>query len=249
MQPLYLFDVDGTLTQPSQPITEDFAAVFLEWMEDNDARVYLVTGNDIKKTKIQVFEEFLYCCDGVFTCSGNQLWEQETLVHQNKFRAPKGLIKDLELYLENAQYSIRTGNHIERRGGMINFSVLGRNANLLQRQSYAKWDLAAREREDVVDYIKTNYPRLDVSIGGEISVDIYPRGKDKSQVAPYLRKKYGKDVPLIFVGDKNIPGGNDYPLSQLLEEHPECHWFQVNSYQETWALIEHSKLFIGEGGI
>lgn len=245
MQRIYLFDVDGTLTHPQQQIDEDFASIFLDWKTYIDAPVYLVTGSDLKKIKQQIFEEFLNQCDGVFTCSANELWVDDQLEYRRNFRAPKALIADLELYLLNgAAYHVRTGNHIERRPGMINFSVLGRNANLLQREAYTKWDKTAREREDIVDYITGAYPTLDVVIGGSISVDIYPKGRDKAQVVQYLRKKYGEEISLIFVGDRNVPGGNDWPLAQVLEKDPRSEWIQVNCYEETRALIEYSELFI-----
>ena len=65
----------------------------------------------------------------------------------------------------------------------------------------------------------------------------------------YLRKKHGDDLTFVFVGDRCVPGGNDWPLAQALEEEENGHWFQVQSYHETRAIIEHSKLFIGEGGV
>ena len=49
---------------------------------------------------------------------------------------------------------------------------------------------------------------------------------------------------MVFVGDRNVPGGNDWPLAQRLETRTGSEWFQVLSYEETRALIEHSELFI-----
>jgi phosphomannomutase len=246
---IYLFDVDGTLTGPRQEIDENFASVFLDWMEKENAEVYLVSGSDIKKIQQQIFNEFLNQCTGIFCCTANQLYKKEKLIYENIFTLPPFLIEDLEIYLEEAQYSFKTGNHIEQRPGMLNFSVLGRNANLLQRETYAKWDRGAREREDIVEYITSNYPELDASIGGVTSVDIYPKGKDKSQVVKYLRGQHQENISMIFVGDKTMVGGNDHPLAVVLEQDPNSFWFQVESYEETRALIEHSKLFIAEGGI
>tara|TARA_Y100000310_G_scaffold293308_1_gene322807 strand:- start:1142 stop:1327 length:186 start_codon:yes stop_codon:yes gene_type:complete len=48
----------------------------------------------------------------------------------------------------------------------------------------------------------------------------------------------------FFVGDKNIPGGNDWPLAQRLDTLNDSYWFQVGCYAETRALIEYNELFI-----
>jgi hypothetical protein len=75
-------------------------------------------------------------------------------------------------------------------------------------------------------------------------VDIYLAGKNKSQVVERIQDLYGADVSIVFVGDRNVPGGNDWPLAQRLEKMDNCHWFQVDSYAETRALIEYNELFI-----
>ena len=253
MRIVYLFDVDGTLTKPLLEIDEEFASIFLNWVNTYRKEVYLVTGSDIKKTRRQLFSEFRSSFAGVFCCSGNEFWSKDKLIYRHKFKASPELLEDLELYLENSEYKIKTGNHIEQRPGMLNFSTIGRNANLLQREAYTKWDKTMKQRKDIVEYLARSHPELDATIGGTISVDIYPKGKDKSQVVDYLRDSYmnplDEDISFIFVGDKNIPGGNDYSLAMKLEEDENSHWFQVWSPVETRALIEHSALFIGENGI
>jgi len=253
MRTIYLFDVDGTLTQPLLKINEDFAGVFIDWVKIHKKEVYLVTGSDIKKTRHQLFAEFRNVCKGIFCCAGNELWDKNKLIYRNEFKASSQLKEDLDLYLENSDYKFKTGKHLEERGGMINFSTVGRNANLLQREGYTKWDKITREREDLARYIIQNHPELDVAIGGTISVDIYPKGKDKSQVVDYLEGSYmnplDEEISFVFVGDKNIPGGNDYALAMRLEEKENAYWFQVWSPAETEALIRHSRLFIGEGGV
>ena len=83
-----------------------------------------------------------------------------------------------------------------------------------------------------------------MSIGGEISVDIYLKGMNKAQVIDKLLEIHGPQSTFVFVGDKNIPGGNDWPLAQRLESMEGCEWLQVYNYEETRALIEYSELFI-----
>ena len=94
-----------------------------------------------------------------------------------------------------------------------------------------------------MEYITNLYPEFEVSIGGQISVDIYPVGKNKAQVVEKIQEMHGDDVEMIFVGDRNVPGGNDWPLAQRLDPIEGSEWYQVHSYEETRALIEHSELF------
>jgi phosphomannomutase len=246
---IYLFDIDGTLTAPLTPIGEEFASVFLEWVRRYKAEVYLVTGSNITKTKKQLFGAFRDICAGIFCCSGNDYRVGNKVAYRRKFKPSPELLEDLNLYLSNSPYPVKTGKHIERRPGMVNYSIVGRNATPLQRAQYAAWDAKHFEREDIVDYVKTSHPELDAAIGGAVSVDIYPQGRDKSQVVDYLRGSCEEEMKFVFVGDKIIPGGNDYPLAMKLEEDENSHWRQVNSPAETQALIQHSALFIGEGGI
>jgi phosphomannomutase len=241
---VYLFDVDGTLTSPLSEIDEEFADVFLSWIRDKKKKAYLVTGSDLTKIKLQLFSSFIDQCEGMFTCSGNVFYSKGRKIYENKLSLPSGFIEDLELYLEQGTpWRSKTGNHIEIRQGMVNFSTPGRNASAALRQVYVRWDNIIQEREDIVEYIKNLYPSLEVAIGGQISVDIYPVGNNKAQVVDKIWELHGDDVEMIFVGDRNVPGGNDWPLAQRLETIPNCKWFQVHSYEETRALIEHSELF------
>jgi len=242
---IYLFDVDGTLTHPLTEVDEEFADVFLSWVRDKKKTVYLVTGSDIAKTKRQLFSPFIDQCEGIFTCSGNVYYSKGRKRWQNDMVLPEGFIEDLETYLgQGSAWNKKTGNHIEIRQGMVNFSTVGRNASPNLREAYYKWDKINQERQDIVHYINDLYPGLEVSIGGTISVDIYPDGKNKAQVVDKLYEMHGEDIEMIFVGDRNVPGGNDWPLARRLDTIGGCSWFQVHSYEETRALIEYSELFI-----
>jgi phosphomannomutase len=242
---VYLFDVDGTLTRPLTEIDDIFAEAFLNWKRDGNKTVYLVTGSDIKKTKKQLFSSFIDQCAGIFTCSGNVFYSRGQKIYENKLELPIDFIENLQLYLDiGTQWRNKTGMHIEIRSGMINFSTVGRNASPDLREAYYKWDQTTHEREDIVEYIKGIYPDFEVSIGGQISVDIYPRGYNKSQVVEKIEEIHGTDVSMVFVGDRNVPGGNDWPLAERLEKRSESEWFQVLNYEETRALIEYSELFI-----
>ena len=243
----YLFDVDGTLTPSRQTMDKEFVEDFLEWILDSGAEkksVYLVTGSDIKKTREQVPGEVLDACKGVFACLANQFWVRNKVMYAQSFLPPKALVDDLNIYLEiGSSYSVRTGNHIEMRPGMVNFSVVGRNATREQRLAYKEWDDIHKERYDIADYIASKYPYLEVAIGGSISVDIYMKGSDKSQAIKYL-KNVEERSNFIFVGDRTEPGGNDYAIVREIDDHEDSYWFRVESWEDTRELLRECETFI-----
>jgi len=244
MATIYLFDVDGTLTPPRQPMDEDFVEEFLEWACEGKKPVCLVTGSDVAKVKEQIPEEILRACKGIFTCMANQYWVRDKLVYQVSFLPSRKLLTDLELYLEQgSKYKDRVGSHVEVRPGMINFSVVGRDATQKQRKEYNQWDKHHKEREDIVEYVTQTYPHLEASIGGSISVDIYPIGNDKSQAVKYLYTEQ-PDANFIFVGDRTEPGGNDHALVAELEEHEDSLWFKVDDWKDTQQLIRENEAFV-----
>ena len=73
MREVFVFDVDGTLTEPRLRIDEQFFNYMLNFCKDND--VYLITGSDRQKTFEQLGFELYDACKGVWQCNGNEFWE------------------------------------------------------------------------------------------------------------------------------------------------------------------------------
>ena len=93
------------------------------------------------------------------------------------------------------------------------------------------------ERKTIADYIKENWPDLDAVIGGQISIDIYPKGNDKSQVLEHIEKNHSEGN-IIFIGDRIENGGNDYPLAELMDNIEDCDWYQTGDWRETKEILE-----------
>ena len=230
---IFLFDVDGTLTPPRLPMTEDMISVFGEVV--NTARVFLASGSDLNKIQEQIPPQILDKCRGVFSCSANQFHIRGELQYENQFIPDEKLIEQLEKLIEDSPYSIRTGNHIEYRPGMINFSIVGRNATVAERKAYYKWDEKNQERKRMAALLVTSIPGLDVKIGGQISIDIYPSGYDKSQAVDYLKRSY-PDEPIFFFGDRTDQHGNDYSAAQALGDKDRV--FPVRNCLKTQELLK-----------
>ena len=242
MNKVYIFDVDGTLTPSRRSMTNDFERFFFKWANKNI--FYLVSGSDLNKIKEQVPDFILGLAEGVFTCGGNKFYINDSLIYENNFEPSKRLIKYLELELKYSPYKTQVGNHIENRGAMVNFSIVGRDCTLEQRLDYFEYDKKTKERQKIANIIKSKADGIDAVIGGQISIDIAPKGNDKSQIFEHIEKRENFYCPdeYIFIGDRTQEGGNDYPLAKLMEKTPNCKFHQVEDYRKTWWYLQRYEL-------
>ena len=237
---IYVFDIDGTLTPSRLKMTKEFAKYFDKWSKRN--KYYLVTGSDLDKTKEQLPIAYIDRAEAIFTCCGNQMWRGDELICNNKFKPPQNLLSYLGEELNMSNYHHRAGNHIEDRGSLLNFSVVGRNCSLMERENYFKWDNETGERKRISKYIREQWDDLDAVIGGQISIDIYPKGMDKSQVLNIIeQERLVKPDKYIFIGDRIEGGGNDYPLAKLMNKTDNCSTFQTDGWEHTIQILENLK--------
>ena len=225
----YLFDVDGTLTNPTEPINPDFDKFFGNWVrecKDKGDEVYIVTGSDRQKTIKQIGLPLYRLVNGVFQNCGNQMFVRNSLMYQSKWSISAHLRLDLLILAERSPWFAKAKKNIEERIGMANFSTIGRTATKEQRKAYKQWDDAVGERKQNSEWLSLRYPKLDFVIGGDISTDIYPKGKDKAQALKYMQGK------TIFFGDKCDRGGNDHSIAVSSDKY-----HQVSGWKETMYII------------
>jgi len=226
----FLFDIDGTLTPPRQKMSNDFRSSFGDWVVSQQTRkngVFLVTGSNKTKTKEQVGVALWRLVNGCYQNCGNQLYVRGRLLKQSLWDLPVELRLDILELAETSQWHGRAERNLEERVGMANMSTVGRSATQPLRTEYYNWDIKNRERETIVEQLSSKYPELEFAIGGEISIDIYPSGKDKSQI---LDDMIGDTV---FFGDKCDKNGNDYHIAQKVNQH-----YHVKDWQETKKILE-----------
>ncbi len=232
---VYVFDVDGTLTPSRLTIDPDFKKFFLEWMKNK--KVIFVTGSDKDKTIEQIGLEVWNEADACMQSCGNHIFVKGEEVSRNPWEADESLIALLEQFLVISKYRKRTSNHIEHRIGLCNFSVVGRDCSQREREDYAEWDDFNKERLDMAQLINENFTELEASVGGQISIDIHPKGANKSQAKKWILENIGKDTIIKFYGDKTEKGGNDYDLAKVLEAPHEV--YQVKDWKETYNLLKN----------
>jgi phosphomannomutase len=224
----YIFDVDGTLTPSRLKMDEEFHSFFREWIKNKN--VYLLTGSDHDKTIEQVGVDVWKEVTESHQCGGNVVFRQGEMVEVSKWQPSKSLLDICRKLIDISKYSVKAGNHIEERVGLLNISVVGRDCTQQQREEYYEWDKINKEREFICQAITKIFPELEATAGGQISIDIHQYGKNKSQI----RKKL--DGIIYFFGDKTMEGGNDYPIANMLEEPDKV--FQVDDWEHTYKLLK-----------
>ena len=226
----FIFDVDGTLTDSRQQIDLSFEVYMIKFCCKYD--VYLVTGSDRAKTVEQVGLDIYNRSKRVYNCSGADVYEKDNNVYKSDWKPSRRLINFISDELDYSTFPHKTGNHIEHRPGGINFSILGRGEDSMKyRKEYVKWDINTTERILMSDRIKSEFPDLNIQIGGQTGFDI--SDSDKSQIL----RDFNSEDELVFFGDMMREGQNDYPLAVAVDKRGGTN-YTVSSWQETYKKLK-----------
>lgn len=217
----YIFDVDGTICYPRRKMDEEFSEYFYGFCCRNN--VVVVSGSTVKMIQEQI-PEFIFNKIKVYGCSG---------VEGISFDIPEDIEDDelfetLNLLLLKTNFFPLSGNHIQKRKGMINFSICGRNADLELRSKFEDYDKKYGERAYFLKELNKKFGhKYEFSIGGSTSIDISRSGINKSLVAKDLQVLYD-DPKMIFFGDGIINNGNDFPLAKYIHENNLGYSININ---------------------
>lgn len=217
-----LLDIDGVVCENRQPISDEMKEALSRF------DVYFVTGNSYTDAVDLVGGGKIFCnMADELREDGRLLWKDEVtprLPPIDWFLLPYG------------EEDFLPGNcFIEWRGPrFVNFSEIGRFATTEKRASH---DFSWRRPmvEQVKDYNGILWNDVDASIGGQVSIDIYSKGADKSRAGKWLNDQ---GLTFTFIGDKTDPGGNDYPLVQYCEKHPQNKWFKSTGPAHTLEILK-----------
>lgn len=212
----------------------------------------IVGGSDFKKQQEQLGNDVLSSFDYIFSENGLVSYFNNELFHTNSFVnliGDQSMKKLINLCLESvvkADPPKKRGTFIENRTGMLNISPVGRSCSQEEREEFFNYDNIHEIRKQMINEINTGWevykyenPDLKVtdlsfSIGGQISIDIFPKNWDKTYCLQFLKDKYQR---IIFIGDKTYEGGNDYEIfiSQLTES------YSTNGPENTIEIINNLK--------
>uniref|UniRef100_A0A2A4JJZ2 Phosphomannomutase n=1 Tax=Heliothis virescens TaxID=7102 RepID=A0A2A4JJZ2_HELVI len=215
---LYLFDVDGTLTKPRQVISEELKNFLLEKVKSKVA-VGLVSGSDYVKIAEQMDGpevaakfDYVFCENGVVQYRGGKLISSESILGHLGEKLLQRVINFSLGYMSNIELPAKRGNFIEFRSSMINICPVGRSCSQSERDEFVKYDSIHSIRQQFVDALKSEFKDsgLTFALGGQISVDVFPTGWDKTYCLKHVADRNFEEIH--FFGDKTMPGGNDYEI-------------------------------------
>lgn len=231
---VFLFDIDGTLTPPLKSMTTDFMYFFLSWCADK--KFYLVGGSDSTKIRKQVPHSICSRAIGVFSSMGNVLEDSKgDIIYSNEWSPTIKLRTDLLKILSESSYKNKKNKNFEKRIGMLNFSVAGRDSTDEERRTYYEWDKDSQERVGIVKQLSRTHTNLDFRIGGMISIDIQPKGGNKSQACEWVRKNHKSEI--IYFGDKVFKNGNDYDAHLNLIKNKDGVCQKVTGPEDTKKIL------------
>jgi len=237
MRDLLLFDVDGTLTPSRQKINESMVEILKKMSKTMD--LAFVGGSNYEKQLEQLGDDNINLFIWKFTENGLVSYHNDIILPKSSmldFLGNENMNNLINLCLQiisETNVPKKRGNFIELRTGMLNISPIGRNCSLEERNEFVLFNQKNKILEQMVEQLKKRYngPNLAFSIGGQISIDIFPLGWDKTFCLKYIDNLYDK---IYFFGDKTFIGGNDYEIFH----HPRVIGFTVSNPAETIKILE-----------
>ncbi len=252
MDPILVFDIDGTLTTPRQPINYEMTQVL------NNLKVpfYVAAGSHFSLLENQFFNPLYhfgfrkkfdaFVSNGAIHYSCDYSFEKSIkLISEFNIRAHLGetdysfLIGTLEKTLKMDKYLLPPDlnvidNRIVDRSSMINMCPMGRMATedssaTINRRKFVEFDKENKYREKIMIHLNNilndiiKRKNLHITLGGQTSFDIGIAGEDKTKPIRLLIKNNNKKI--VFIGDALFQGGNDAAINDYIKSWPaseEC---------------------------
>lgn len=219
MKKLYIFDLDGTLTESKQPMTHEMALYLAKLLKV--AKVGVISGGALSQFMQQVVDrlprdaklENLYLLPtsgAAFYEYQNGEWTKiyEERISERDAHAIEKAIREAAEETGIINFSKPAyGERIEYRGSQVTLSALGQQAPLVLKKS---WDPDHTKRRALQTAIAKRLPKFSVSYGGKTSIDVNKPGIDKAYGVRKLCER--NDVPeteALYIGDELDAGGND----------------------------------------
>jgi len=214
---LLLFDVDGTMTAPRLLIEPEMEK-FMEEVKLK-ATIGLVGGSDKKKIAeqmrgldvIQKYDYF-FSENGLVAYKNGEMIGEESILKKFGEKKLQEMINFSLKYMAELELPAKRGTFVEFRTGLINLCPVGRSCSYEERLEFAKFDSENQVRLKFKEALEKEFGDLGLhfAMGGQISIDAFPKGWDKTYCLQFVEKEGFEEIH--FFGDKTAPGGNDHEI-------------------------------------
>lgn len=231
MKKLVAFDLDGTLAPSKSHFDERMVNLFNQLLKSFD--VCVISGAKYELFQTQFLTQIsndpkllgrLHLLPTTGTRYYRYLkgsWQQqyaENFTPEDKAK----IIKALEDGWTEAGEPIEKtyGPTIEDRESQITLSPLGQEVVSMLGDEGVRlkesWDPDMKKRMKVRDVVAAKLPDFSVNVAGLTSIDVTIPGVDKGYGMKKLMEQTSLTIDdILFMGDKIMPGGNDYPVQQM----------------------------------
>ncbi len=218
---LFIFDLDGTLTESKSPITTKMANLLSALLTEK--KVAVISGGKFAQFKKQFISKLK--TDGsvlknltlfptnstAFYSPVGSSWKkiyEETLSPTEKTTILSALKKLQSSPLYRKPKKVY-GKIIEDRATQITISALGQLAPVSAKK---KWNKISDLRTIYISALKKDLGKFEIKKGGLTSIDITREGIDKAHgIKKILKELNIPKTDAVFIGDAFYPGGNDAP--------------------------------------
>jgi len=248
MKKVCLMDMDGTLTQPRKKMQKQTLKELIKLKDKFEFGI--VSGSDFNYISEQC-EELLRSEDieiDIFPCNGTKKYVKTNLNWNCEFsvdmkeKIGKERFHKIMFCLINLQSSLYryayckeiplNGTFIQYRDSMINWCIPGRGSLEKDREAFKSLDKKHNLRKIMLEKLQSSnfgFEYLDFALGGSTSIDIYPKGWDKT----FCLQHFDKSRQIYFIGDKCSPEGNDFHIFEALKPNS----FEVKNPQQTIKIL------------
>ena len=219
-----LFDLDDTLAESKQPVTEEMAGALARLLERMPVSVIsggtygILLSNVVARMPEGARLENLYLqptSGAVLYRYADESWHavySESLTDTEADAIVLALTQACEETGLVDLASEAFGERIERRGPQVTLSALGQQAPLQEKLA---WDPSRAKRTVLFEAIARRLPMFSVKMGGTTSFDITKPGIDKAYGVRMLSEHISIPIErMLYVGDALFPGGNDEVVKQ-----------------------------------
>lgn len=251
MKKLIAFDLDGTLAPSKSTLPERMAVLLNELLEK--FQVCIISGGKYELFQRQVLSQITDSPHSLkklhlMPTSGTRYYNYDqqagdwVLDYAEDFtpEQKKKIIKALADGLNESGYKAKKtyGEAIEDRDSQITLSILGQEivAELGEEGLRMKheWDPDSTKKFKIRDLVSKKIPDFEVRASGATSIDVTKPGVDKGYGMNKLMFATGLGKEdILFLGDKIVPGGNDYAVQQM---GIDC--ISVGNWEDTAYAVE-----------